>query len=231
MKDFFSRMTRMRWILSGFFLLPWLLLWFFQPLLGASFPCISGFLAITGITMTLILLLMPEWKSVSSYMAQTPPVENIKALDDLPESALPITAQEIYRTMSPRDFEIFSAAVVVAVEGHQFVAHSGKRGDRGVDARLRNAYGQIVAVQSKRYAPQKRIGPAPIRDFGEAIRQQNAANGFFVTTATLTAEALYTRKRNGFIHVIDGRQLEIYLRTRPQKIVQALAAIRTQMNE
>ncbi len=64
------------------------------------------------------------------------------------QSQLPKTLAEVYSSFSSTEFEIFSAAVVVGLgEGHQFVAHSGKRGDRGVDFRLHNAYGNNLSIE------------------------------------------------------------------------------------
>ncbi len=132
--------------------------------------------------------------------------------------------------MHPFDFEVFSAAVVVGLgEGHQFVAHSGRRGDRGVDFRLRNAYGQRVIGQSKCYAPHRHVTASQIRDFGGAITTHDAAYGYLVTTSTLTSSANDEKNSHGRIRTIEGPYLERLLQSRLREITQAYRDIRQQI--
>jgi hypothetical protein len=145
--------------------------------------------------------------------------------------AVPHTLAEVYRMMDYNEFEIFSAAVVMALgEGHRFLKHCGGSGDQGVDAKLLNQLGLTVAIQSKFYAPENHVGSAELREFGFAIDLHKAAYGFFVTTSTFTEGARWVVSRaNGRIRTIDGRQLEIILKHRSREIALALSDIRSGM--
>jgi restriction endonuclease Mrr len=137
------------------------------------------------------------------------------------------TATEAYRTMTPTEFELFSAAVIIAAEkarGLAFVAHSGGTRDRGVDVRLRNAWGGNVIVQSKRYA--NKVGGEALLHFKGSIELHKAAYGFFVTTSTFTKEAQRVISSPGSrIYGIDSRKLDLYLRYHRQEIAQTYGNI------
>ncbi len=140
--------------------------------------------------------------------------------DGLP--SIPLTIREILAKMDFTQFEYFSAAVVIGLrEGHRFEKHCGGSGDQGVDVKLRNAYGLLVAVQSKLYTPGNPVGSEEIRAFLGSLLFHQATYGFFVTTSTFTRDARRViESTNGRIRAIDGRQLEAYLqwRTREMKL-------------
>lgn len=141
--------------------------------------------------------------------------------DTLP--SIPRTLREVY-TMGPTKFEIFSAAVLIAMgEGHRFLTHCGQSGDQGIDVKLRNLYHNTVVVQCKLYAPENHVGQPELRDFWGSILFHQAVYGFFVTTSTFTPAALQLiASSQGRIRPIDGRQLEYLLQHRSREIALAL---------
>lgn len=99
---------------------------------------------------------------------------------------VPQTVEQAH-AMDPLDFELLSAAVVIAMgQGHSFYSHTGQSGDQGVDAKLLNINNLPVIVQSKRYAEHNHIAPEQILSFWGAIYRHNAIYGYFVTTSTLS---------------------------------------------
>jgi hypothetical protein len=220
---------RTRMILFALLILPWLLLWLCRSVLSPSFSCLLGFVAVICMFVALAVLFTPAriGRSVApqSHSSQTseplaPPQSEASSAQKLP--AIPRTAAEAYRTMSPSEFEVFSAAVIVgSKKKYSFVAHSGGPGDRGVDARLRNKVGLLVIVQSKRNAPHNAVGSPEMMKFAGAIRVHDAVYGYFVTTSRFTRAACRDRDTHGFIHTIDGRHLDSLLRTHLREIAQA----------
>ncbi len=138
---------------------------------------------------------------------------------------IPRTVEEIHRTMTDREFELFSAAVIIALgQGHTFYRHTGRTGDQGVDTLLLNMYRHRVAVQSKLH--RENIGSPELRGFYTAIRLYNAVYGYFVTTSSFTPDAQWVIDHpQSLIHTIDGRQLERYLQTRSHEIALAYSDI------
>ncbi len=145
--------------------------------------------------------------------------------DTLP--SVPRTLAEVH-LMGPTQFEVFSAAVLVAMgEGYRFLRHCGKSGDQGIDVTLLNLYHNPVAVQCKLYASDNHVGQPELRDFLGSILWHQAVYGFFVTTSTFTPAALrFITGTNGRIRPIDGRQLEVLLQYRTREIALALHDIR-----
>ncbi len=161
------------------------------------------------------------------HVQQTRP----RAIAALPHSVLlrdglpsvPRTVREVLATMSPEQFELFSAAVIVGLgEGYSFVEHCGGSGDQGVDVKLLNVFGLRVMVQCKEYTPGNPVGSSELRDFSGAITFYNAIYGFFITTSTFTDGAQRIIASNPTrIRAIDGRRLETYLQWRPREIALA----------
>ncbi len=141
--------------------------------------------------------------------------------DTLPK--IPKNLAQLYRMMNYEQFEIFSTALIIARgEGHRFKEHSGKAGDKGIDARLYNIYDNIVAVQSKLYAQENQVEPTHVRDFIGAVTVSEAVYGFFVTTSTFTdaaQRAAYSSK--GRVRTIDGQQIEMLLQHRAREVALA----------
>lgn len=185
--------------------------------------------AISGLV-ALCLLTAP-----ASFPSRAKPTYTITALpqqvllrEGLP--AVPRTIREVLATMNPTEFEIFSAAVVIAMgQGHIFDRHCGHSGDQGVDALLRNMYGFRVAIQSKLYSPDNTVSSEEVRTFAGSILYYQAAYGFFITTSRFSADAQQVIRANSAIHAIDGQQLETYLQRRSREVALAWADVLDQV--
>ncbi|GHO59278.1 hypothetical protein KSB_77530 [Ktedonobacter robiniae] len=145
---------------------------------------------------------------------------------------MPPTLREVYKRLKPKDFEIFSAALIIAQkEGHRFLEHCGQSGDQGVDTKLLNRFGNIVIVQSKLYASTNRVGQPELRDFFGSTYHHKSVYGYFVTTSTFTRAARQFIYANGSrIRVIDGPQIEMLLQKKRQNIALALRDIYQQIS-
>jgi hypothetical protein len=220
-----------RLLLCGLFFLLWLPFLFFRSVLNPSLICLFGSVAILGSLVVFALLVtlsrsLRESQTVAVAPAPSPTPEKITTFlepgTSLPVLSIPRTAAAAHRTMTPSEFELFSAAVIIAVEkdrGLTFVAHSGKARDRGVDVRLRNFWGGNVIVQSKRYA--NSVGGEALLHFRGSIGLHDAVYGFFVTTSVFTKEAqLVMNDPSSRIFGIDGRKLDRYLQYHHREIAQ-----------
>jgi len=126
---------------------------------------------------------------------------------------VPRTLAQLRSMMDKDQFEVFSAALVIAKgEGHRFYKHTGKVGDNGINARLYNIHGNIVAIQSKFFADDNKIEQTDVHDFIGAVNISEAIYGLFVTTLTFTESAQLTAHcSNGCVCTMDGRQIEVLL--------------------
>jgi len=139
---------------------------------------------------------------------------------------VPWSAREAHATLSDDAFEYLAAAVVMARDKHQFESRSGGSGDRGVDVRLRNHFGLLVAVQAKRYDPTGTVPSHHVRDFSGSLGTHDAVYGYLVTTAKLTPDGLSDKGRSPRqIHLIEGWLLDVLLSSRHQEIAQCLYEI------
>ncbi len=151
------------------------------PIFSPGLQCVLGFVNIISALFALSVAITPKRvRSVSAH-AMSP----VETLGDLP--AVPRTRADIFARMDDRQFELFSAAVIMAMgEGHRFLEHCGQSGDQGIDSKLLNIYSQPVVVQSKLYAPDNSVGQPLLRDFLGSIVFHRAVYGFFVTTSSFT---------------------------------------------
>lgn len=88
--------------------------------------------------------------------------------------------------------------------------HLGGPGDEGLDGVIRqDALGlDVVYVQAKRYAADRRIGRPDIQAFVGALTGAQASRGVFITTSTFTPEAKSYADRVGMrLVLIDGKEL------------------------
>lgn len=88
--------------------------------------------------------------------------------------------------------------------------HLGGPGDEGLDGVIRqDALGlDVVYVQAKRYAPDRRIGRPDIQAFVGALTGAQANRGVFITTSAFTPEAMSYAERVGMrLVLIDGKEL------------------------
>ncbi|HZU03381.1 MAG TPA: restriction endonuclease [Ktedonobacteraceae bacterium] len=144
---------------------------------------------------------------------------------------IPRTAHEAHATLSDKEFELFSAAVIIgALGGYTFDRHCGGPGDRGVDVILRNTYGHVVAVQSKRHASDNHISSEMVRTFLGSLSPHDAVYGFFVTTSTFSRDAQPDLQHAGWrIRPIDAPRLDVHLQWRAREIALAWREIQDQL--
>ena len=232
-KNLTKKQTRL--ILSALLVLPWLLLLIGRSILSPLFSCLLGFVAIICTCIALTFLFLPPMQrkpaasqSLPSHAPESslPPQQSALPPETHPQNLLPIprTLADVHK-MSPTEFEIFSAAVIVALgQGHRFLSHSGRTGDQGVDVRLQNAYGLLVVVQCKLYAPRHRVGSREMREFRGTIVMHDAAYGYFITSSTFTPAAYQVKDTR--IRLIDGPYLETLLQHRQHESAEAFTDIR-----
>lgn len=90
--------------------------------------------------------------------------------------------------------------------GYVEVHISGGAYDRGIDIRCKDPDGQTVVVQCKKYRPDRKISPEPIRAFKGAMVGEHIPRGIFMTTAGFSREARNVASSLG-IELIDGWQI------------------------
>ena len=222
MNEGFWRNEWKRLTLCILLLLPGIVFLLYRSLLS---PSLSYGLFFAG-SLCALLALAIFLAVVSFYIAPARPIE-ARSPQTVPDDAdtlpaIPRTLAEVH-LFDPTEFEVFSAAVVVALgEGHRFLKHCGQSGDQGIDTKLLNIYRLTVVVQSKLYAYDNPIVPAQVRDFQGAMDHEKAVYGFFVTTSTFTSAARrWVADMGGRIRTIDGRQLELLLQQRRREIALA----------
>lgn len=214
-----------RLTLCGLLFCPILFLRYFWTLLSLS--TLWGYFFFAGFCIVLAFALFStliRGKATASPIFEPviePVIEPMVLGEGLP--SIPRTLPEVY-SMGPAKFEIFSAAILVAMgEGHRFLAHCGQSGDEGIDVKLLNLYHNTVVVQCKLYAPNNHVGQPELRDFLGSILYHQAVYGFFVTTSTFTPAARQLiNNTHGRIRPIDGRRLESLLQYRSREIALAL---------
>jgi HJR/Mrr/RecB family endonuclease len=131
-------------------------------------------------------------------------------------SAPPRTLLEALHRLSPVAFEQLVADWLVA-KGYADVQRVGGADDRGVDVLCRDSDGSLIAVQCKRYAPNKagrRVGAPVVQLLSAMALQRRAHRGLLVTTATFTESA--RRQAYDFdIELVDGDALVAELQDFP----------------
>jgi restriction system protein len=88
--------------------------------------------------------------------------------------------------------------------------HLGGPGDQGLDGLIRqDLLGlDVVYVQAKRYATDRKIGRPDIQGFVGALHGAQASRGIFITTSSFSADArIYAERVNARIVLIDGPEL------------------------
>ncbi len=88
--------------------------------------------------------------------------------------------------------------------------HLGGPGDQGLDGLIRqDLLGlDVVYVQAKRWAPDRKVGRPDIQGFVGALQGAQASRGIFITTSSFSADARsYADRINARIVLIDGPEL------------------------
>jgi restriction system protein len=91
--------------------------------------------------------------------------------------------------MSDAEFEQRVADLLRAA-GYQSIQHVGEPGRQGIDIVTRDRNGHLFLVQVQQYAPGDRAGSIDMQELINAVVEEKAAGGIFVTTATFTQAAI-----------------------------------------
>ena len=141
------------------------------------------------------------------------PTESIAALVDEVNSAV---ASEVLERVLEQPPVFLERTVLVLLEAMGYGGvealgeHLGGPGDEGLDGVIRqDALGlDVVYVQAKRYAPERRIGRPDIQAFVGALNGARADRGIFITTSSFTADAkAYVDRVQNRLVLIDGKRL------------------------
>jgi len=117
-----------------------------------------------------------------------------------------LAREKLYDDYNPEEFEQLTAEIFRRL-GYK-ASVSGKAGDRGLDVILRGKKGQKIGVQCKHYQPDQKIGSPTIREFIGALDGAKMQQGYFVTTADYTREAIRAAKVSSYdITLISGEGL------------------------
>ena len=111
--------------------------------------------------------------------------------------------------LSPSEFER-EVASLLATQGYRDVTVIGGTGDLGVDIRCYDQDGNLVVVQCKRYAPNRRVGSPAIQQFMAMALHHRAQRKIFVTTASYTPQAI-ALAHNAEVELIDGDALGVLI--------------------
>jgi len=116
-------------------------------------------------------------------------------------------------SLDPEGFENLCAELLRRL-GYRDVRRVGGPGDRGVDIICLGRDDERIAVQCKRYSPDRKVSAREVREFIGALIINAYNGGIIITTSSLSEEALEEVRQYGNIMVIDGRVLRQMLRRR-----------------
>jgi restriction system protein len=126
--------------------------------------------------------------------------------DRLSKSIIP-KLDDLY-CLSPQRFENEVASLFVRL-GYD-VRQTPYSNDYGRDAILQKG-GKKYVLQCKRYSKTNTVGRPDLQQFHGVIIDDKAVAGFFVTTGMFTSDAKEYAKQLGYIILIDGNELLLYL--------------------
>jgi hypothetical protein len=115
--------------------------------------------------------------------------------------------------LSDSEFEELTIALLEAMGVAYDVERVGGAGDRGIDLRGKNRFGQLLIVQCKRFFGYN-VAPKYTREFGGTIGPQGAREAWFVTTTFFSPQAkadVFYFTRPGLIVLVDGEQLITFI--------------------
>ncbi len=151
--------------------------------------------------------------SLTTVASAGSPTESIAALVDEVNSAV---ASEVLERVLEQPPVFLERTVLVLLEAMGYGGvealseHLGGSGDEGLDGVIRqDALGlDVVYVQAKRYAVERKIGRPDIQAFVGALNGARADRGIFITTSSFTAEArAYVDRVQNRLVLIDGQRL------------------------
>lgn len=184
-----------------------------------------GFVFLAAFTFVICIIYAGVQASVFLYAPYSSPVKK-KQLHYAGPIRIPKTLQEVYE-LGDEVFELFAAALAMTYyPSLKFEKHTGKSGDRGVDAYLKNQYNFRVLVQAKLYATDNHVSSKELRDFWGTLYYHNANYGFFVTTSTFTIDAQHViQSARGRIIALDGGKIAGLLQHNQREIALHLQEI------
>jgi restriction system protein len=155
----------------------------------------------------------PDGSPVDDALVESSPVDAVQALVDSANAS--VAADLLGRIVAqPPDFlerVVLKLLSALGYGGLQATAeHLGGPGDEGLDGVIRqDALGlDVVYVQAKRYAPDRKVGRPDIQAFVGALTGAQANRGVFITTSSFTPDARAYADRVGMrLVLIDGREL------------------------
>jgi HJR/Mrr/RecB family endonuclease len=133
-----------------------------------------------------------------------------------PVQSIPTLIATLHR-LSPSAFEYLVADLLKA-QGYEGVKIVGGANDRGVDIICRDTDGSLIAVQCKRYDPNKpsgRVGAPVVQLLSAMALHRRAHRGILVTTARFT-ESARKQAYDFDIELIDGEALVEQLSAHPR---------------
>ena len=105
-----------------------------------------------------------------------------------------------FSSMSPRDFELFTAELLKEMD-YKIIQVTPEKGDYGTDIVVSKS-GKTIAVQCKRYHENNAVGNRDIQQLLGSMRYYNASHAIFVTTSFYTPQAMQQTK-NASIELWD----------------------------
>jgi len=116
-----------------------------------------------------------------------------------------LARNSLYDDYTPQEFENATAEIFRRTGFRSDV--TSYSGDQGIDIVL-SKNDTTIGVQCKRYRPDKKIGPAFIREFAGSLDGSNLQEGIFVTTSNFTPAARQAAKDSQYrIRLMNGNQL------------------------
>ena len=115
----------------------------------------------------------------------------------------------------PREFEL-QVAQALQARGLS-VEVTGGAGDEGVDIIARDpapVTGGTYLVQCKRYAPDRKVGVAEVRELYGALQEKRASKGILATTASFSTPAIRFAEDKP-LELLDGAQLAAFIGAPP----------------
>ncbi len=115
------------------------------------------------------------------------------------------TRRDALLRLSPRQFEE-AVAELLRPLGYRDIRVVGGAADLGVDVLCRDRDGAVVAIQCKRYQPDREISSSAVQTFMGGMVAHRADKGIIVTTSAFSAPARDLATRHD-IRLIDGVEL------------------------
>ena len=94
-----------------------------------------------------------------------------------------------FQAMSDAEFEQ-RVADLLRTAGYQSIQQVSQPGRQGIDLITRDRNGHLFLVQVQQHAPGDRAGSIDMQELINAVIEEKAAGGIFVTTATFTQAAI-----------------------------------------